>query len=108
MRKIAKDCQGLLKIALIAISFFPLAIFGTSNDLQSNNTTAINSIIIEILGPTAAANAVAGCAQITPIFGQTLSSGTSFVTVQCALGQVLNKLKLLAYKRADQLRTLAE
>jgi hypothetical protein len=83
-------------------------IFETSNVLQSNNMSAVNSIIVETLGPTIAAGAVRVCAQVDPIFGQMFSSKTSFLTVKSALEQILNKIKLLAYRRADLLRTLTE
>jgi hypothetical protein len=83
-------------------------IFGTSNVSQGNNITGVNSIIMETLDPTTAAGVVRVCAQVGPIFGQMFSSRTSFLTVKSALEQVLNKIKLLAYRRADLLRTLTE
>jgi uncharacterized membrane protein YtjA (UPF0391 family) len=83
-------------------------IFGTSNVLQSNSIFVIESVITATLGKTVIASAVGGCAQVAPIFGQVISSVTSYLTVKSSLQSLLNEIKLLALKCVDKLLTFAE
>ena len=82
-------------------------IFGDSNILESNDSSAVNAAVQKILMQAVASNVAGECVRLTPILGQILPSAASFFTVIHALETLLSEISTLSITLMEHLIQLS-
>ena len=82
-------------------------IFGDSDILESNDSSAVNAAVQKILMQAVASNVAGECVRLTPILGQILPSAASFLTVIHALETLLSEISTLSITLMEHLIQLS-